>query len=166
MSRIYSGLNGSNPINFYKSVLGIFRSIKFLWLVKLISRKLYATVICICFQLAANLAGGPKMKMGLSEIIQVYRDNVLISTVDIYQFLSKETKSSNITTSGNDVIKSCHAVQGKVEIIGPLSEERVLFEVKQGRNILMTFFIYTGGFTSLAYQSGWRFRRIKQSGRW
>lgn len=161
MSRIYSGLLGSNPNTFLQIRLGNIRSIKVSMVGELTKP---GTYILPSFATVFNglyAAGGPN-ENGAFRNIQVYRDNRLISTVDIYEFLSKGDQSSNITLQDNDVI-IVQPLQARVEIVGPVRREG-LFEVKQGE-YLEDLFTYTGGFTSLAYQDRLTIRRIENNQR-
>jgi protein involved in polysaccharide export with SLBB domain len=161
MSRIYSGLAGSNPNTFLQIRLGNIRSIKVSMVGELTKP---GTYILPSFATVFNglyAAGGPN-ENGAFRNIQVYRDNRLISTVDIYEFLSKGDQSSNITLQDNDVI-IVQPVQARVEILGPVRREG-LFEVKQGE-YLDDLYIYTGGFTSLAYKDRVTIRRVENNQR-
>lgn len=161
MSRIYSGLAGLNPNTFLQIRLGNIRSIKVAMVGELTKP---GTYILPSFATVFNglyAAGGPN-ENGAFRNIQVYRDNRLVSTVDIYEFLSKGDQSSNITLQDNDVI-IVQPVQARVEILGPVRREG-LFEVKQGE-YLDDLYIYTGGFTSLAYKDRVTIRRIENNQR-
>jgi protein involved in polysaccharide export with SLBB domain len=161
MSRIYSGLVGSNPNTFLQIRLGNIRSIKVSMVGELTKP---GTYILPSFATVFNglyAAGGPN-ENGAFRNIQVYRDNRLISSVDIYEFLSKGDQSSNITLHDNDVI-IVQPLQARVEIFGPVRRAG-LFEVKQGE-YLDDLYIYTGGFTSLAYKDRVTIRRIDNNQR-
>ena len=161
MSRIYSGLAGSDPNTFLQIRLGNIRSIKVSMVGELTKP---GTYILPSFATVFNglyAAGGPN-ENGAFRNIQVYRDNRLISSVDIYEFLSKGDQSSNITLQDNDVI-IVPPVQARVEILGPVRREG-LFEVKQGE-YLDDLYIYTGGFTSLAYKDRVTIRRVENNQR-
>ena len=157
LSRIYSGLNGANPNTFIQLRLGNIRSIKVSMVGELTKP---GTYILPSFATVFNglyAAGGPN-ENGAFRKIQVYRDSRLVATVDIYEFLSKGEQSSNITLQDNDVV-IVPAVDTRVEISGPVRREG-LFEVKDEES-LDDLFIYTGGFTSLAYRDRVTVRRIK-----
>jgi len=110
---------------------------------------------------ALYAAGGPN-ENGAFRKIQVYRGSKLISQVDIYEFLSKGDQSANINLQDNDVI-IVPAVEGRAEVIGPVNREG-LFEVKSGES-LKDLFLYTGGFSSLAYRDRVTIRRIEDNQR-
>lgn len=161
MSRIYSGLLGSNPTTFLQIRLGNMRSIKVSMVGELTKPGSYILPSFATVFNGLYAAGGPN-ENGAFRNIQVYRDNRLISTVDIYEFLSKGDQSSNITLQDNDVI-IVQPVQARIEIIGPVRREG-LFEVKQTEH-LDDLFIYTGGFNSLAYKDRVTIRRIENNQR-
>jgi len=161
MSRIYSGLNGSNANTFLQIRLGNIRSIKVSMVGELTKPGSYMLPSFATVFNGLYAAGGPN-ENGAFRNIQVYRDNRLISTVDIYEFLAKGDQSSNITLQDNDVI-IVQPVQARVEIVGPVRREG-LFEVKQDEE-LNDLFIYTGGFTSLAYKDRVTIRRIENNQR-
>jgi protein involved in polysaccharide export with SLBB domain len=161
LSRIYSGLEGSNPNTFLQIRLGDIRSIKVSMVGELTKPGSYMLPSFATVFNGLYAAGGPN-ENGAFRNIQVYRDNRLISTVDIYEFLAKGDQSSNITLQDNDVI-IVQPVQARVEIAGPVRRAG-LFEVKQGE-YLDDLFIYTGGFTSLAYKDRVTIRRIENNQR-
>lgn len=161
MSRIYSGLSGANPNTFLQMRLGNIRSIKVSMVGELAKPGTYMLPSFATVFNALYAAGGPN-ENGAFRNIQVYRDNRLVSTVDIYEFLSKGDQSSNITLQDNDVI-IVQPILARVEINGPVRREG-LFEVKQGEQ-LEDLFIYTGGFTSMAYKDRVTIRRIENNQR-
>ncbi len=161
LSRIYSGLEGSNPNTFLQIRLGDIRSIKVSMVGELTKPGSYMLPSFATVFNGLYAAGGPN-ENGAFRNIQVYRDNRLISTVDIYEFLAKGDQFSNITLQDNDVI-IVQPVQARVEIVGPVRRAG-LFEVKQGE-YLDDLFIYTGGFTSLAYKDRVTIRRIENNQR-
>ncbi|EAZ79785.1 SLBB domain-containing protein [Algoriphagus machipongonensis] len=161
LGRIYSGLNGSNPNTFLQVRLGNIRSIKVTMVGELTKPGTYTVPSFATVFNGLYAAGGPN-ENGAFRNIQVYRDNRLVATVDIYEFLSKGEQGSNITLQDNDVI-IVPPVQARVEVIGPVRREG-LFEVKPGEH-LDDLYIYTGGFASLAYTDRVTIRRIDENQR-
>lgn len=161
LGRIYSGLQGSNPNTFLQLRLGNIRSVKVSMVGELTKPGTYTLPSFATVFNALYAAGGPN-ENGAFRNIQVYRDNKLAATVDIYEFLSKGKQNTNITLQDNDVI-IVQPVQERVEIIGPVRREG-LFEVKSSES-LSDLFIYTGGFTSLAYKDRVTIRRIANNER-
>lgn len=161
LGRIYSGLNGSNPNTFIQLRLGNIRSIKVSMVGELTKPGTYTLPSFATVFNGLYAAGGPN-ENGAFRKVQVYRDSRLVATVDIYEFLSKGDQSSNITLQDNDVV-IVPPVETRVEIIGPVRREG-LFEVKPGES-LEDLYVYTGGFTSLAYRDRVTVRRIENNQR-
>ncbi|WP_449224154.1 SLBB domain-containing protein [Algoriphagus namhaensis] len=161
LGRIISGLNGSNPSSFLEIRLGNIRSIKVSMVGELTKPGTYTLPSFATVFNGLFAAGGPN-ENGAFRNVQVYRDSRLVASVDIYEFLSKGDQSANINLQDNDVI-IVPPVQARVEIIGPVRREG-LFEVKQGE-YLSDLYVYTGGFTSLAYRDRVTIRRIENNQR-
>jgi Periplasmic protein involved in polysaccharide export len=161
LSRIYSGLQGANPNTFLQIRLGNIRSIKVSMVGELTKPGTYTLPSFATVFNALYAAGGPN-ENGAFRKIQVYRGSKLISQVDIYEFLSKGDQSANINLQDNDVI-IVPAVEGRAEVIGPVNREG-LFEVKSGES-LKDLFLYTGGFSSLAYRDRVTIRRVENNQR-
>lgn len=161
LGRIYSGLNGSNPNTFIQLRLGNIRSIKVSMVGELTKPGTYTLPSFATVFNGLYAAGGPN-ENGAFRNVQVYRDNRLVATVDIYEFLSKGEQGSNITLQDNDVI-IVPPVQARVEVIGPVRREG-FFEVKPSEH-LDDLYIYTGGFSSLAYRDRVTVRRIENNQR-
>ncbi|WP_416377818.1 SLBB domain-containing protein [Algoriphagus sp. D3-2-R+10] len=161
LGRIYSGLNGANPNTFIQLRLGNIRSIKVSMVGELTKPGTYTLPSFATVFNGLYAAGGPN-ENGAFRKVQVYRDSRLVATVDIYEFLSKGDQNSNITLQDNDVV-IVPPVETRVEIIGPVRREG-LFEVKPGES-LEDLYIYTGGFTSHAYQDRITIRRIENNQR-
>ncbi len=161
LSRIISGLGGPNPSSFLEIRLGNIRSIKVSMVGELSNPGTYTLPSFATAFNALYAAGGPN-ENGAFRNIQIYRDSKLVATVDIYEFLSKGNQSANINLQDNDVI-IVPPIESRVEIIGPVRREG-LFEVKAGEK-LSDLYIYTGGFTSLAYRDRVTIRRVENNER-
>ncbi|WP_026968975.1 SLBB domain-containing protein [Algoriphagus terrigena] len=161
LSRIYSGLGGSNPSTFLQVRLGNIRSIKVSMVGELAKPGTYTLPSFASVFNGLFAAGGPN-ENGSFRTIQVYRDSRLVTTVDIYKFLSKGQSEANITLRDNDVV-IVPPVQARVEIIGPVRREGY-FEVLP-EETLSDLYIYTGGFTSEAYKDRLTVRRIENNER-
>ncbi len=161
LSRIYSGLQGSNPNTFLQIRLGNIRSIKVSMVGELTKPGTYTLPSFATVFNALYAAGGPN-ENGAFRNVQVYRNSRLAATVDIYEFLSKGDQSANIVLQDNDVV-IVPPVQARVEVIGPVRREG-LFEVKPDES-LSDLYVYTGGFQSTAYQDRITVRRIENNQR-
>lgn len=157
LSRIYSGLGGSNPNTFVDIRLGNIRSISVSMVGELSKPGNYVLPSFASVFNALFAAGGPT-ENGSFRKIQVYRSNKLLAEVDVYDFLTKGNTSS-VMLKDNDVV-IVQPIQDRVEIKGPVRREG-LFEIKQGENIedLLRF---AGGFSSLAYKERITVRRTTQ----
>ncbi|GAB3218723.1 SLBB domain-containing protein [Algoriphagus aestuariicola] len=161
LGRIYSGLMGSNPNTFLQVRLGNIRSIKVSMVGELSKPGTYTLPSFASVFNGLFAAGGPN-ENGSFRNIQVYRDSRLVTTVDIYKFLSKGESEANITLHDNDVI-IVPPVQSRVEIIGPVRREG-FFEVLP-EETLSDLYIYTGGFKSEAYTDRLTIRRVENNER-
>lgn len=161
LSRIYSGLSGSNPSTFIQVRLGNIRSIKVSMVGELSRPGTYTLPSFASVFNGLFAAGGPN-ENGSFRNVQLYRDSRLVATVDIYEFLSKGNSQSNISLQDNDVV-IVPPVQGRVEVIGPVRREG-FFEVKANET-LSDLEIYTGGFASNAFKERLTIRRIENNER-
>ncbi|SDZ05424.1 SLBB domain-containing protein [Rhodonellum psychrophilum] len=154
LTRIYSGMGGSNPNTFVDIRLGNIRSISVSMVGELSKPGNYILPSFASVFNALFAAGGPN-ENGSFRKIQVYRNNKLLAEVDVYDFLTKGN-SSKVMLKDNDVV-IVQPIQHRVEIKGPVRREG-LFEIKQGENIedLLRF---SGGFSSLAYKERITVRR-------
>jgi protein involved in polysaccharide export with SLBB domain len=96
---------------------------------------------------ALNYAGGPNLN-GSFRNIQLIRNNRVISTIDVYNFLLKGIQQGDIRLQDQDVI-NIPTYQKRVEITGEVKVP-ALFEMVQGEN-LETLINFASGFTSDAY---------------
>ena len=105
---------------------------------------------------ALYVAGGITERATLRDI-KLYRNNKLISSVDIYKFLTSGDGSSNVRLENNDLIvvspyKDRVEIKGAVKIPGK-------FEMKAGENLTDLIF-YSGGFKENAYRKSIKVTRI------
>ena len=105
---------------------------------------------------ALYVAGGITENATLRDI-KLYRNNKLVSSVDVYKFLTSGDGSSNIRLENNDLIvvspyKERVVVEGAVKIPGR-------FEMKEGENLSDLIF-FAGGFKENAYRKSIRITRI------
>ena len=98
---------------------------------------------------ALYIAGGPSTN-GTLRNIQVIRNNKVISTIDVYDFLLKGIQQGNIRLQDQDVI-NIPAYDKRVEISGEV-KEAAIFEIK-GSETLKDVINFAKGFTAEAYTS-------------
>jgi protein involved in polysaccharide export with SLBB domain len=105
---------------------------------------------------ALYVAGGITENATLRDI-KLYRNNKLVSSVDVYKFLTSGDGSSNIRLENNDLIvvspyEERVVVEGAVKIPGR-------FEMKEGENLSDLIF-FAGGFKENAYRKSVKVTRI------
>ena len=96
---------------------------------------------------ALNHAGGPSVN-GTFRNIQLIRNNKVIHTIDVYNFLLKGIQEGNVRLQDQDVI-NIPVYERRVEIDGEV-KQAALFEMLSGET-LGTLIGFAGGFTNEAY---------------
>lgn len=147
LTKIYSGLAGANPNVFMELRLGNIRTVAITLAGELTKPGNYTLPSFSSPFNALFAAGGPN-ENGSFRHIQVYRDNKLLTEIDVYDFLVKGENKANITLRDNDVI-IVPPVRNSVEIMGPVRREGI-FEVKTGET-LADIIAFAGGFQAEAY---------------
>lgn len=104
---------------------------------------------------ALYLSGGPT-PLGSLRNIQVLRNNKVISTIDVYELLTKGSFVSNVQLHDQDVILIPTA-QKKVELSGEVKRQMV-FELKANET-LADAIRYAGGYTEQAYKASINVKR-------
>jgi protein involved in polysaccharide export with SLBB domain len=146
LTQIYSGL--SSGISSMDLRLGNIRTVQ-VALVGELNRPGNYTLPAFASPFNALFAAGGPNENGSFRHIQVYRDNKLLTEIDVYDFLIKGTHNSSITLRDNDVI-IVPPVRARVEITGPVRREGY-FEVKPNEN-LSNLLSFAGDFKPEAYQ--------------
>ena len=96
---------------------------------------------------ALYASGGPSQN-GSFRKIQLIRNNKVVSTVDVYDFLLKGIQQNNLRLQDQDVI-NIPVFDKRVEMSGEVKQAS-LFEVVSGES-LQTVINFAGGFTTQAY---------------
>jgi protein involved in polysaccharide export with SLBB domain/low affinity Fe/Cu permease len=96
---------------------------------------------------ALYASGGPSQN-GSFRKIQLIRNNRVVSTVDVYDFLLKGIQQNNLRLQDQDVI-NIPVFDKRVEMSGEV-KQAALFEVVSGES-LQTVINFAGGFTTQAY---------------
>jgi protein involved in polysaccharide export with SLBB domain len=146
LTQIYSGLQSG--ISFLEVRLGNIRTVS-VALVGELNQPGNYTLPAFASPFNALFAAGGPNENGSFRHIQVYRDNKLLTEIDVYDFLIKGTHSSSITLRDNDVI-IVPPVRTRVELTGPVRREG-FFEVKPNEN-LSNLLSFAGDFKPEAYQ--------------
>ena len=101
---------------------------------------------------ALYMAGGPS-EIGTLRNIKVYRNNRLVTTVDVYDYILNGKLSGNIRLQDNDVV-SVGAYDCLVNLTGKVKRP-MFYEMKRTES-LGTLLDYAGGFTGDAYRKSVR----------
>ncbi len=152
LSQIYSGLkkNGDQePTIFYQVSLGNIRTINVDVIGDVSSPSLYALPSLSTVFTALHAAGGPT-EDGTFREVRLIRDNKLISTIDVYAYLTEGIRSGDQRLKNGDVI-IVRPFQVRVELDGEVKRPG-LYELKPGENFL-NLLSYAGGFSNSAFQA-------------
>lgn len=104
---------------------------------------------------ALYMAGGIN-NLGTLRNIKVYRNNRLISTIDVYDYIINGKATGNVKLTDNDMI-IVESYDCLVNIAGRVKRP-MYYEMKQGES-LSTLIKYAGGFASDAYRNSVRVTR-------
>lgn len=104
---------------------------------------------------ALYMAGGTN-DLGTMRNIKVYRNNRLVSTVDIYDYILNGKLTGNVRLADNDVI-SVGTYDCLVNITGKVKRP-MYYEMKKNESV-STLLKYSGGFTGDAYKKSVRLVR-------
>jgi protein involved in polysaccharide export with SLBB domain len=127
--------------------LGNIRSIKITLLGEIVKPGTYTLSSLSTVFNALNASGGPNQN-GSFRKIQVIRNNKVVSTIDIYDFLLNGIQKGNIRLQDQDVI-NIPVYQSRVEVSGEVKRP-ALFEVLSDES-LTDLIRFAGGFSNQAY---------------
>ncbi|MBB5622337.1 protein involved in polysaccharide export with SLBB domain [Pedobacter cryoconitis] len=127
--------------------LGNIRSIKITLLGEVVKPGSYTLSSLSTVFNALNASGGPN-ENGSFRKIQVIRNNKIVSTIDIYNFLLKGIQTGNIRLQDQDVI-NIPVYQTRVEMSGEVKRP-ALYEVLNNES-LEDVINFSGGFSNKAY---------------
>ena len=150
LSEIYSGLSAETPSErdtFMQVSLGQVRSIKVTVLGEAKQPGTYTLPSLATIFNALYSAGGPSVK-GSFRNIQLLRNDQIVSTFDIYNFLVEGDQSGNIRLQDQDIIRITPYLN-RVEVTGEIKRDG-LYELKEGET-MQDLIAYAGGFTGKAY---------------
>ncbi len=152
LSEINSGLrsfNGQEQTIFYQVSLGNIRTINVNVVGEVAKPGIYAIPSLATVYTALHVAGGPA-ENGTFRDIRLVRNNKLISSIDIYSFLTDGIRSGDVQLKSGDVI-IVKPFKSRVELDGEVKRPGI-FELKEGESFddLLSF---SSGFTSSAFKS-------------
>ena len=153
LRREYSGLGVSG--SYAQITLGNIRSIKVTVTGEATRPGTYTVSSFASVFNALYLAGGPS-ENGSYRQITVVRDNRVVRTVDLYDFLLRADEKDNIRLRDQDVIRIAD-YGDRVEFVGQVKRPAI-YEIKPTET-LKTLLGFAGGFTDKAYRFGITLRR-------
>lgn len=155
LSSIYSGLKGENPNTFVQVSLGTIRTIKVHIIGEVTLPGTFNLSSLSTVFNALYVSGGPS-KDGTYRSIKVYRNNELLSEVDLYDFLINGTTENNIVLQDQDIVKIDPYIN-RITVTGQTKREG-LFETKETETF-EDLLAYFGGFNQRAYTKRIKIRR-------
>ncbi len=156
LGRIYSGLLGENPTSFLDVRLGSIKTVSISIIGEVNNPGTYLVSSFSSPINALFFAGGPTEK-GSFRNVNIYRDNKLLETVDIYNFLLNGNLGWQKLLRDNDII-IVPPVSKRIEIKGPVKREGI-YEVR-GNETVQDLISFAGGFKSYASKQRVRLNRI------
>ncbi len=147
LSKIYSGLSEEVPDTFMKLSLGRIKSVTINVLGDVEKPGSYTLPSLSSIASALYLAGGPN-NLGTIRDIRLYRNNKLISTLDVYDYILTGNFADNVRLEDNDAIIVA-PYSGFVSVRGGVKRP-MRYEMKEGET-LADLLKYSGGFTNGAY---------------
>ncbi len=160
MGKIYSGILGPTPNTFVKLALGKIRSITINVVGDVRIPGSYVMPSLSTMASAMYLAGGPA-DIGTVREIKLYRKNKLISTLDVYDFITNGTFDTNLRLEDDDII-SVGTYSGIVTAEGGVKRP-MRYEIKAGET-LDKILSYAGGFSDDAYGNMVHVERVYSRG--
>ncbi|MCF8429811.1 MAG: SLBB domain-containing protein, partial [Bacteroidia bacterium] len=146
LSQIYERINtGETKVNI---TLGNIRSIKVIIVGEVNLPGTYTLPSLATVFNALYASGGPN-KNGSMRNIKVIRNNKVLATLDIYDFMLKAEAKGNIRLQDQDIIK-INPYDNKIELKGEIKREG-FFEVKKNET-LKDVINFAGGFTNDAFK--------------
>jgi protein involved in polysaccharide export with SLBB domain len=152
LSQIFSGLkakSGEQPSIFHQISLGSIRSINIEVVGDVARPSLYSLPSLATVYTALHAAGGPT-ENGTFRNIRLIRNNKLLTTVDVYSFLTNGIRSGDERLRNGDVI-IVEPYNSRVELEGEIKKPG-LFELKSDENF-QDLLNYASGFTSSAFKA-------------
>ena len=160
LTEIYSDMGGSKPGTFAQINMGQLRSIQVNLVGEVTTPGTYTLPVTATVFNGLYLSGGPN-NIGSFRNIKLIRDNKIVKTIDIYNFLVDADPSENITLKEGDIL-FIPPVEKRVELTGQFKRQG-LFEVKEGE-MLNDLIRFAGGFTENAYLAKTQILRKTQQG--
>lgn len=161
LSGIYADINGSNPRTFAQVSIGGLRSIKVDLVGEVAMPGTYTLPATSTVFNALYLSGGPN-EIGSFRTINIIRNNEVIKSVDVYNFLIDARISENIRLQNEDIL-FVPVSRKKVTVSGEFRRNGI-FEMKADEN-MDDLIRFAGGFTENAWWSTVKIHRKTMTGR-
>lgn len=156
---IYQDLGSSHPGTFAEVSISNLRSIKINVAGEVMAPGTYSLPSTASAFNALYLSGGPN-ENGSFRSIQLIRDNKIIKTIDVYDFLINANTNGNIQLRDQDIIY-IPTYQKRIEANGAFKRNGI-FELTDKEN-LSDLIRYLGGFTDQAFKGQLALTRITDS---
>jgi len=160
LTEIYADMGGSKPGTFAQVNMGQLRSIQVNLVGEVVTPGTYTLPVTATVFNGLYLSGGPG-PIGSFRNIKIIRNNTIVKTIDIYNFLVNADPSDNITLKDGDIV-FVPPVEKRVEVTGEFKREG-LFELKEN-DMLNDLIRFAGGFTENAYLARTQVLRKTQQG--
>lgn len=156
---IYQGIGDQNPTTYAEVSISNLRSIKINVVGEVMAPGTYTLPSTASAFNALYLSGGPN-ENGSFRNIQIIRDNKVIKTIDVYDFLINANTQGNIQLREQDIVY-IPTYKKRVEVTGAFKRNG-LFELTDKEN-MADLIRYVGGFTDQAFKAQLSLTRITNS---
>ncbi|CAL1520775.1 SLBB domain-containing protein [Chitinophaga sp. MM2321] len=146
LSTIYSTINSGKT--FVQVSLGNIRSIRVLLIGEIQQPGTYTLPSLASVVNALYVSGGPD-ENGSFRNIQVIRNGQVVTTFDLYDFITKGDLTNNIVLQDQDIVK-VNPYKTRVELKGEVKRPAI-FEAKDNET-LQTILDFAGGYTDASYK--------------
>jgi len=136
--------------------LGEIRSIKVTLIGEITAPGTYTFPSLATVYTALYASGGPS-KNGSFRNIQLVRDNKVITTIDIYDFLMKGDKSNDFVLKDQDVIK-VNPYKTRITLLGQVKHPAIFEAIDN--DYIQNIIDYSGGFSTNAYSNSIKIVRV------
>ncbi len=147
MARIHSGLEGEEPDTYMSLALGKIKSVTVNVIGDVRRPGSYTLPSLSSMASVLYLAGGPD-DLGSIREIRLYRNNAIVATMDVYDYLMTGNFKSNIRLEDNDAVMVV-PYENMITLAGAVRRP-MKYEMKEGET-LSDLFRYSGGFSDNAY---------------
>jgi protein involved in polysaccharide export with SLBB domain len=159
LSAIYNGMNGESPNTFAEVSMSNLRSIRINVIGEVMVPGTYILPSTASAFNALFLSGGPNEK-GSFRNIEVIRENKIIKTIDVYDYLVNANTQENIQLREQDILY-IPTYRKRVDVTGEFKRNGI-FELTE-KDKLSDVIRFAGGFTDLAFKTQLSLTRITET---